>query len=461
MNPWLIRHIIYPIGARSTRPGVLRKLRYLETSQSWPLDRLCALQCEKLQRLVQHAYLHVPYYRHLFDEMGVMPTDIREPEDLSKLPPLTKQDIRANLSDLLAKNVERRKLMANSTSGSTGEKLQFYNDQSSLDWRTAIKVRNLRWIGCDIGDPVATLWGSHTDQRRLATLEGRLRLKLLNRLFLNSFEMSDSIMQEYVEALRRLKPTILVGYPSSLVVFSDYLKRMEMRNIGPTMIVTSGESLAQSQREIIEASFGIPVYNRYGCREFGDIAHECPAGQGLHVSAERVIVEFEPLNPDEQSQEGNRQLYKMLITDLNNLGMPFIRYDVGDLGFPADSTPCSCGVNLPRLARLDGRSFDVIRAPNGRYVPGVFWTIVSREIPGIDAFRIQQTSLLDLKVTVVPGSGYDAERSLGTFKQRILEEMGKETQIEFEIVDKVPLSAEGKRRFVVSYLDHESGIGRS
>jgi phenylacetate-CoA ligase len=450
MKPWLIRHVIFPIGARLTRPGVLRKLCFLEASQSWPPERLHALQCEKLQRLMQHVYQHVPYYRRLFDEMDVLPADICEPEDLSKLPPLTKQDIRANLSNLLATNVEQSKLKANSTSGSTGEKLQFYNDQESLDWRSAIKVRNLRWIGCDVGDPVAVLWGSHTDRRRLATLEGHLHLKLLNRLFLNSFEMSDSTMREYVEALRRFEPVVLTGYPSSLVVFSDYLRRTGTMGIGLAKIVTSGESLTQSQREVIETCFGVPVYNRYGCREFGDIAYECPAGAGLHINAERVIVEFEPLNSGDDSEEDDHQLDKMLITDLDNLGMPFIRYDVGDLGFPGDSSPCACGITLPRIARLDGRSFDVIRAPNGRYVPGVFWTIVSREIPGIDVFQIHQTSPLDLKVTVVPGSDYETERSLGAFRQRILEEMGEQTRIEFEIVDRILSSPEGKRRFVIS-----------
>jgi phenylacetate-CoA ligase len=176
------------------------------------------------------------------------------------------------------------------------------------------------------------------------------------------------------------------------------------------------------------------------------------------MNVERVIVEFVPLSREEQSEENDHRLHKMLITDLDNFGMPFIRYDIGDLGFPGDSSPCSCGVNLPRISRLDGRSFDVICAPNGRYVPGCFWTIVSREVPGIEAFQVRQPSMSDLKVTVVPGPGYEAERSLRSFEHRILEEMGDETRLEFEVVDKLPVGPEGKRRFVVSRLDPQSEV---
>jgi phenylacetate-CoA ligase len=101
---------------------------------------------------------------------------------------------------------------------------------------------------------------------------------------------------------------------------------------------------------------------------------------------------------------------------------------------------------------LTGRSFDVIRAPNGRYVPGVFWTITSREVPGIDAFQVQQVSDHDLAITVVAGEGYDGTESLAAFERRIIEEMGHDIRIEFTTVDRIPPSPAGKRRFVLSSL---------
>src|SRR6201999_3728609 len=132
-------------------------------------------------------------------------------------------------------------------------------------------------------------------------------------------------------------------------------------------------------------AFQAPVFNTYGGREFMLMASECPTHQGLHISADNLILE----TVDESGRPVTDRVGRVLITDLHNLRMPFIRYANGDFA-TIDSRPCPCGRGLPLLAHIEGREADVIRLADGRSLTGLYFVHFFKDFPGIRYYQVIQ-----------------------------------------------------------------------
>jgi len=197
-------------------------------------------------------------------------------------------------------------------------------------------------------------------------------------------------------------------------------------------IETSAETLLPEVRRDLMTAFGCPVLDRYGCREAGVIAHECSAG-GMHVNAEAVIAEVE---------EG-----QVLVTTLNNLSMPLIRYRVEDLAETGDQC-CSCGRGLPLLRQLRGRVSDIIRSPSGRLIHGEFFTHLFYGETGIRAFQVEQTSADHLEIRYVPAEGFD-EAARGAIERSILEHGDSGFIVTWSRVEAISPGPSGKFRFTI------------
>ncbi len=129
----------------------------------------------------------------------------------------------------------------------------------------------------------------------------------------------------------------------------------------PKALLTSSQTLTERARKSIESAFGSPVFDSYTSRELGGIAYECDAHRGYHVVAEGYIVEIlVDGRPAKAGETGD-----LVITDLNNYAMPFIRYQIGDLATASDDAPCVCGRGAPRIAAVHGRMPSIIHAPRG------------------------------------------------------------------------------------------------
>ena len=147
LHTWLIR--------RRSR-DIYLELKHTE----WlPADEMRALQGRKLQRLIQHAYVHVPYYRDAMRAAGVQPEDIETSDDIVRLPLLSKDDVRRRLFfELFADNHRKRDMHRIATSGSTGEPFVTYADRHQLEVRFATTLRAMEWTGWRFGDRQARLW---------------------------------------------------------------------------------------------------------------------------------------------------------------------------------------------------------------------------------------------------------------------------------------------------------------
>jgi phenylacetate-CoA ligase len=217
-----------------------------------------------------------------------------------------------------------------------------------------------------------------------------------------------------------------------------------MDDLGVKVVFVTSESLYEHQRAVIESTFGAPVANGYGGRDAGFIAHQCPDG-GMHITAEDIVVEI--VGEDgEVLPTGERG--EIVITHMRMGDFPFVRYRTGDVGSLSGDN-CPCGRGLPLMGKIEGRSTDFIRAPDGRVIHGLALIYVLREISQIEEFKIIQESLNRITLQLVSGGSNRKvieEDVTKQFRQRI----GSSLVVNFEYVDKIGREASGKFRYVVS-----------
>jgi phenylacetate-CoA ligase len=451
----IARHILYPVAERLLGTNLLKHSRELEETQWWPPEQLRELQNEKLRALIKHAYENVPYYHRVFQERGLADRDIRTIEDLSKLPVLTKDDIRRNFQALMANDFKKWRPVPAATGGSTGEPLRYYItlDTASINW--AGMFRGWGWAGYRLGDKRATLGGSSLVPDKPPTFLERARRIGERNLPLSAAGMDENKMAAYVSKLKKYKPKFLYGYPSAIYTFADYLAGRGINDIRPQAVFTTAEVLLPHHRQGIEEQFGCKVFDQYGCYDGGAQALECPAHHGLHISAEKAVMEFVDGN---KTPVAPGKVGEILATDLHNYAMPFIRYAIGDMG-TLSTKPCPCGRGLPLLSSLEGRTTDRIVFSNGVVLSGPALTLVFKDCR-IKQYQVIQKAGDRLLVKVVKGEGYterDTEHFLGIIKAHA----GKSIGIETEFVDEILPTKAGKYKFIISDYQNQESIDRN
>jgi phenylacetate-CoA ligase len=443
----VVRHILNPLAL--IREGSGRQLKYLkemEEVQFYPQGRLLELQWQRLQKLLRHAYRSCPFYGERFREAGIDPERMQSPDDLQKLPPLSKPEIQEHFSEMISRDFPEKALIRDKTGGSTGSPLVFYYDRERLDSRHAATVRHNRWAGWDIGDKVGLIWGAHSDLAGFGRLKAQLRNRILTRyLVLDTSAMTEDLLGRYAEELRRYDPKVILAYTNSLVMLANYMKAHGIDDIRPEGIVCTCEVLTPEYRGLIESVFGCKVFDRYGSREVSVIASECGHPGGMHINADNLFLEFVRDGRDVSPGE----IGEILITDLRNYGMPLIRYRIGDMGSPSGKT-CECGRGLPMMQMVAGRVTDFIVTPEGKIVSGVaLATYMITNIRGVGQVQLVQDEVRRLEIRLVRNAQYGEETSRELLK-RARKFLGGEMQFEIEFVDEIPKSPTGKSLFSVS-----------
>jgi phenylacetate-CoA ligase len=427
--------------------------RYYDTLQKtqWlaPAE-MRELQDEKLRRLVRHAYRNVPYYRGKMQELGLHPGDIRTQADLAKLPFLTKDDIRRHLYfDIMSEDHDKSQIQKITTSGSTGEPFVCYADRRQLEFRWAATLRSQEWTGYRFGDRCMRLWHQTLGMSRSQVAKELADAALTRRKFIPIFEMKDDALADMIRTISEWEPVLIDGYAEAFNFLAHYITSVGGLHNRPRAVMSSAQSLPQRSREIIEQAFGCRVFDKYGSREFSGIAYECEHHTGHHVVAEGYIVEIlrdgRPAAPGETGE--------VVITDLNNYCMPFIRYRIGDLAQALDDRVlCPCGRGLPRIGDIDGRVQSIIQGADGRYLPGTFFAHYLKEFDhAFRHYQVVQEQPRSMTFKVVKGARYSDDvlaEVLATFRRHL----GEEMVIDVQFVEAVAMVRTGKRLASISKL---------
>ncbi|MGA9633628.1 MAG: hypothetical protein WBQ41_00150, partial [Solirubrobacterales bacterium] len=428
----------------ATRYRELRKSQWMSPRQ------ISELQQVKLRKLVHHAYGHVAYYREVFDQHGLRPDDIATVEDLQKLPFLTKDHVRRHLFfDLLSDNHDKREIQRIATSGSTGEPFVCYVDRHQLEMRWGATLRSMEWTGWRFGDRQVRLWHQTIGMSRPQIWRERLDAFIQRRKFIPAFELSESNLQEFGKLLARYQPVLIDGYAEALNFLAEYLKRHEVGGVKPKGVISSAQVLPPQSREIIERQFGCGVHDKYGAREFSGIAYECEAHTGHHVVAENYIVEIikdgRPARPGEVGE--------VVITDLNNYCMPFIRYRIGDMAMAMDpNEACPCGRGLPLIGSIEGRLQSIILGANGRYLLGSFFPHFFKDFDHIvRQYQVVQEEEGSVQLKVVKGPRFE-QAAFDEMMEELLSHIGSDVDVRIEFRDSIPMVRTGKQQGSISRL---------
>lgn len=447
----LFKNVLYPFYESTLRGrGTFRYFREYQANQALSADALRAVQWQALSALLRHCHENVPFYRRQWDAMGIEPADIRSLEDFQRLPLLTKQMVKEHYEDLVAVN-QRGKTMSKTTGGSTGVPFRFEFTRESHERRTAVAWRGYEWAGLGLGDRSVHLWG--TDLGNVPgwkKWKGALHHRAFNRKMLNSFVMTRDNMADYVRAINDFKPVGIVSYVAPLHTLACFIREKGLSVRPPQLIITGAEPLHDFQRQDMEAAFGCPVFNTYGCREFMLIAAECEKKQGLHINVDHLVVE----TVDAEGRAVQGRSGRVSITDLHNYGMPLLRYLNGDMAtLSADS--CSCGRHFPLIRSIEGRELDSIRTRQGSVLPGEFFPHLLKDVRGLEAFQVVQESLDGVEILLVTSEAFEAA-SLDFISAEVARVVGGDFAVRYRFVEEIRLTDAGKRRVTVSRLSPQA-----
>jgi phenylacetate-CoA ligase len=383
----------------------------------------------------------VPHYRDLFAELGVDPRDIRTAEDLSVLPILEKETVRAD-PDRFLPDPPRPRLVPQTTGGTTGTPVRYWAtlDAVRANYGT-YEARVRRWSGVRLGQRMASFHGQPIIPARQQGGPYWRRNLAFNQLYFSVYHLNADTVGAYLDELARFDPQVIAGYTSAVHrIALGLLDAGQVGRLRPSAVLVSSETLSASVRHDIEAAFGCRVTNSYSLGELVAYVSECDHGE-LHISTEYGVVELAP------SDAGT----EIIATTLINQGMPLLRYRTGDLAVAGDGEPSRCGRGLPVLSELIGRVDDVVRTPEGATVGPAPMSLAFQRVPHLRRSQVRQDRVEDLEVLIEVDPEFDdADQAflLGELQRRL----GTTIRIDVQRVTALPRTSGGKERLVVSSL---------
>jgi len=450
MYEFLIKRVFTPAVDFHRGASTMKRLEELEDTQWWPREKILALQDERLRKLIRYAYDNVPYYRNVFDQHALKPEDIVTSKDLVKLPILTRQLVRSNFSGLVARGFPKKELMPSLTGGSTGEPLRFYKTRDDYHgWDTAAGLRAHKWAGYEVGEKLALFWGRHPHLSIADSLTRTTKHFVQKVELFDAMMMSDKRMPRFAKRLEGFNGGFIKGYPSAIYLMARYIEKEGKSAIKPRAIITTGEELYDFQEELFSRVFGCETYSYYSTNEVDAIACECSEHSGYHISADNVIVEIVD-DADNLVPLGGEG--RILVTSLHNYGMPFIRYEIGDIGASSDKV-CTCGRGLPVLAAVNGRISDFIYTRRGDCIPGIALNRSFLAGLGVEQFQIVQESYDKVVIKLVFGGECERDHvseAIKKIERHFRSELGGDIDVVVELVDQIVPTRIGKRRMFIS-----------
>lgn len=459
-----LRNWVFNAAGRFVGKSFVRALREMEEAQWERPEQLKARTEQKLSSLLAHATRHVPFYQDYCRRNGIEPEQLRTVEDLRALPVLNKSDYQERgIENFFASNVPAHQRLERSTSGSSGQPFCFVLDRQATPIIFASHLFYDSWFGFRPFDRYIRIVSPPAAAPvvpRSAPLYFRYRQALTKKLqtwYETHTQEKISVWnvdgQRAVEIWRRIeafRPDFILGYTSTLSTIAGELLQRNLRLLQrPRAVVTIAESLTPLRRQLIEEYFGTPVVDRYGLREFGSwSAQSCPVSlNSLHINTELVVCE---ILRDDGTAAKEGEIGRVVLTDLHNYAMPFLRYFTGDLAL-AGGTGCACGRGFPLIGEIQGRSIECLRTPSGKVLSpailGHYLFVYHAQQAAVRHYQLIQESRDRVRLLVVPASGWneDCRQQLHSTLVTLLD---GEFTTSVEAVSEIPLESSGKRSII-------------
>ncbi len=411
--------------------------RQLDASQWLGANDIVERQHEQLERVARYCAEHSAFFGARLKQAGLSAVDLRAPENLSRLPLLTRRDLQRGDVHCDEAPADHRPVREARTSGSTGEPVVVRRTAISQLFWLAITLREYFWherafdlrysairptipsynLSADWGVPASLLFETAGSQLIPITAD----------------------IAQIAQWLSDFSPNVLVIYPNVMDALVKHLRKSDARLPDLKLIRSISETLSPRLREDAAQFFGARVVDNYSSQEAGVIAIQCPDTANYHVMSESLIVEV--IGEDGRAvSEG--QTGRVVLTDLHNFATPLIRYDIGD--YAQTGGPCSCGRGLPTLKRVLGRERNLILMPDGTR----HWPLVGfarfRDVAPIAQYQLIQTGREAIEVRLVAETPLTPAQQ-GDLRAVIHEALGFPFALNFVYFDaKIPAGPRGK-----------------
>jgi phenylacetate-CoA ligase len=444
----------YPLQDYVNGTHKLKTQNFLLDSQYWSKDRLQEYQLYKFKKLLDHAVKTVPFYKNLYKDAGLGPGDIKTLDDIQKLPIVTKKLAREFNQQMVSDNPGKGKILRGVTGGTTGPPLKLLRDHGDLSFTWGAFYRWYNWMGIEVGDPYTKIWGTPTVLHisNLFKLREKLKNFYYNRQFINSFNINEITIENIFGNLNKFQPKFIRGYLSALIQIAEYMEQNNIKlNFQPKAISSTTETLLPPFKKIIEDKFGAKLYDQYGCGECNSIAFDAGDDRGLYITEEHCYIEI--LNHNDQkivNQDG-----RLVLTNLDNFAMPFIRYENGDFASYSINNNKE-GIKLGLLKRIAGRATDTIILKDNSKVHGVFFTDILNELfqqnpKEIHRFQVFQDTPKEIEFRIESKTGLNT-----LYVEKIKTALYKFfNHVEITHYQDLPLDKSGKFRYIISGLKND------
>jgi phenylacetate-CoA ligase len=316
---------------------------------------LSLVQNHKLKQLLQYLNKYNNFYQKRFKDAGFDPESKSDIEQFAQLPVLTKEDIRLYQSQIISSGKNYKSVFKHSSSGTTGEPIQFYHHQQSESAGIGGVYAIYSSIGWSPGKRTFHIWGNPSSVKKWQTPKSRFKQKLLNQVNINAFDLGQRGNLEIVsKQILQKQPLFIDGYANSIYQLALYFAEKGKSIDYPLSIMTTGEELLASSRQTIEQYLG-PVLNLYGCSEINAVAFQPSDENVFFILDSHVYLE--------RDADGGA-----IITDLDNYYFPFIRYKNGDRISPPQKAISNSTYPFSTFNELQGRSTDYIVLASGQKI---------------------------------------------------------------------------------------------
>ena len=413
-------------------------------SDSWSKDKIRGYKEEHLNKTIEYAFMHCPYYRQRFKSAGLSPNDFTGLASLLKFPILTKEDVRANWKGMISDEYNTKKLIPYHTSGSTGKALDFYWTKHNLQFYWAVVWRGRHRFGINKGDCHLNFTGKIVVPiKQIKPPYWRFN-KPLNQYMLNMQQLTPGKIMDIVNFINSTDIKFLVGYPSIINTFASLVldNGLSVRN-SISHIFSSAEKMYDDQKDNILRAFPqIEIVEHYGFSENVACASKCNK-KVYHEDFELGHLE---LNNPIKTTDGYTG--SMLATGFQNFAMPFIRYEIGDIATFSDKE-CSCGNKSQAIIDIEGRTEDYIITPEGTHIMRLDY--IFKDTDSIKECQIVQNKLGSMLVRIIRRENYSEKDEL-KIRKEIKTMISPTIHVDFEYVNEIPRTKSGKFKAVVSNL---------
>lgn len=408
---------------------LIKTIRYRIRFKIWftihtlPENLIELWQKRLLRKLILYSYVNVPMYKKLWDTQGVNVLNLKKISDLQSFPIISKKTFQAHYVEEYARMANPRLYGWLNTFWNSGERFSFIFRKNDPYYNDFFVHRFLFWEGYSVA----------SIQNELSLVRIRLNPPVKNykaRLFIPTSRFLLNT-RETLEKIHARRPLIISANPSILAEIANATIRFPQFKLAVKYAISGGKNLSQQRRRFIEKTLGCEVFNRYELLEFGVLGTECKYHNGFHINVESFVVEI----VDQNGLNVSPGVFgRIIITDLRNYAMPFIRYDTGDTGFFIKEF-CSCGLAGFKL-KIHSNASNYITFGFEKTYHSEVRDILVKFFGIILQFQMKKVDDRNVTLSVVPGEGMNSFVR-GQVESCVKKLLPKDCSLKIEIVESI------------------------